>query len=213
MIAFDSNRTGTYALYQKPSNGTQKEQVVFADPAVKFTTSWSPDGKYVLFDRIDPQAKGKTAIWVLPRFGDHKVFPLISTDFNNTYSQFSPDGRWVAYDSNESGKDEIYAVAFPNATARFQISTAGGGNPQWRGDGKELYYTDADNKIMAVDVASRGDSLEIGTPHALWQPRLEPVNPPYAATTDGKRFLANELPLQSTSQLTVTFNWDGDLKK
>jgi Tol biopolymer transport system component len=213
MIAFDSNRTGTYALYQKPSNGTQKEQVIFADPAVKFTTSWSPDGKYVLFDRIDPQAKGKTSIWVLPTFGDHKAFSLISTDFNNTYSQFSPDGRWVAYDSNESGKDEIYAVAFPNATARFQISTAGGGNPQWRGDGKELYYTDADNKIMAVDVASRGDSLEIGTPHALWQPRLEPVNPPYAATTDGKRFLANELPLQSTSQLTITFNWDGDLKK
>jgi eukaryotic-like serine/threonine-protein kinase len=213
MIAFDSNRTGTYALYQKPSNGTQKEEVIFADPAVKFVTSWSPDGKYLLFDRIDPHSKGKTAIWVLPMFGDRKAYPLINTDFNNTYSQFSPDGRWVAYDSNESGKDEIYSVAFPNATARFQISTAGGANPQWRADGKELYYTDLDNKIMAVDVTSKGDSLQIGTPHELWQPRLQPVNPPYAATADGKRFLADELPLQSTGHLTIVLNWDEGLKK
>src|SRR5713101_7824568 len=172
MIVFDSNRTGTYAIYEKPSNGTQKEQVVYSDPAIKFTSSWSPDGKYVLMDRIAPEAQGKTSIWVLPMFGDHKAYALISSDFNNTLSQFSPDGRWVAYDSNESGRDEIYAVAFPNPTARFQISTAGGANVQWRADGKELYYTDSDNKIMAVDIGSRGDALEIGTPHALWQPRL-----------------------------------------
>ena len=213
-IAFDSNRTGGYALYQKPSNGTQKEVMIYTDPAIKFTSSWSRDGKYVLFDRIDPQSKGITAIWVLPMFGDHKAYPLISTEFNNTYSQFSPDGRWVAYDSNESGKDEIYAVAFPNATARFQISTSGGGNAQWRADGKELYYTDPNNKIMAVDIIEHGDSLQVEAPHALWQPRLQPVvNPPYAATGDGKRFLANELPLQSTSHLTVILNWDAELKK
>jgi Tol biopolymer transport system component/tRNA A-37 threonylcarbamoyl transferase component Bud32 len=214
MIAFDSNRTGTYALYEKPANGTQKEQVIFSDPAIKFTTSWSRDGKYLLFDRIDPESKGITAIWVLPMFGDHKAYPLISTQFNNTYSEFSPDGHWVAYDSNESGKDEIYAVAFPNATARYQISTTGGSNVQWRGDGKELYYTDPDNKIMAVDIASHGNSLEVGTPHALWQPRLQPVvNPPYAAVAEGKRFLVNELPLQSTAHLTVVLNWNAEFKK
>ena len=213
MIVFDSNRTGTYAIYQKPSNGTQKEQVVFADPAIKFTTSWSSDGKYVLMDHIAPDAQGRTSIWVLPMFGDHKAYALISNDFNNTYSMFSPDGHWVAYDSNESGRDEIYAVAFPNPTARFQISTGGGANVQWRADGKELYYTDSDNKIMAVDIASRGDALEIGTPHALWQPRLQAVNPPYATSADGKRILANELPLQSTSHLSLTLNWDAELKK
>jgi eukaryotic-like serine/threonine-protein kinase len=212
MIVFDSNRTGSYAIYEKPSNGTQKEEVVFADPAIKFSTSWSPDGKYVLMDHLGVDAQGKASIWVLPMFGDHKAYPLISNDFNNTFSQFSPDGHWVAYDSNESGRDEIYAVAFPNPTARFQISTAGGANVQWRPDGKELYYTDADNKIMAVDIASHGDALQIGTPHALWQPRLQTVNPPYA-TTDGKRFLANELPLQSTSHLSLTLNWNAELKK
>ncbi len=213
MIVFDSNRTGTYAIYEKPSNGTRKEEVVFADPAIKFTSSWSPDGKYVLLDHIAPEAQGKTSIWVLPMFGDHKAYPLISNDFNSTLSQFSPDGHWVAYDSNESGRDEIYAVAFPNPTARFQISTAGGANVQWRADGKELYYTDPDNKIMAVDIGTRGDALEIGTPHALWQPRLQAVNPPYAATADGKRFLANELPVQSTSHLSLVLNWDAELRK
>ena len=212
MIVFDSNRTGTYAIYEKPSNGTQKEELVFADPAIKFTTSWSSDGKYVLMDHIAPDAKGKTSIWVIPMSGDHKAYPLITNDFNNTYSQFSPDGHWVAYDSNESGRDEIYAVAFPNPTARFQISTTGGANAQWRADGKELFYTDADNKIMAVDIASHGDALQIGTPHALWAPRLQAVNPPYA-TTEGKRFLVNELPLQSTSHLSLTLNWDAELKK
>jgi eukaryotic-like serine/threonine-protein kinase len=212
MIVFDSNRTGSYAIYQKPSNGTQKEELVYADPAIKFTTSWSPDGKFVLMDHIGVDAQGRTSIWVLPMFGDHKAYPLISNDFNNTFSQFSPDGHWVAYDSNESGRDEIYAVAFPNPTARFQISTSGGANAQWRPDGKELFYTDADNKIMAVDIASHGDALQIGTPHALWQPRLQAVNPPYA-TPDGKRFLANELPLQSTSHLSLTLNWDAELKK
>jgi Tol biopolymer transport system component len=163
-------------------------------------------------DHIAPDAKGKTSIWVIPMSGDHKAYPLITNDFNNTYSQFSPDGHWVAYDSNESGRDEIYAVAFPNPTARFQISTTGGANAQWRADGKELFYTDADNKIMAVDIASHGDALQIGTPHALWAPRLQAVNPPYA-TTEGKRFLVNELPLQSTSHLSLTLNWDAELKK
>jgi Tol biopolymer transport system component len=212
-LVFDSNRTGTYGIYEKPSNGALKEQLLFTDPAVKFPSSWSPDGKYVLFDRIDPQPKGKTALWVLPMSGDHKAYPLIATDFNNNFGVFSPEGRWVAYVSNESGRNEIYAVAFPNPAARFQISSGGGDNPQWRGDGKELFYTDPDNKIVAVDLASHGDTLEIGTPHALWQPRLISVSPPYAATADGKRFLANEQPLQSTSHLTLVFHWDAELKK
>jgi serine/threonine protein kinase/Tol biopolymer transport system component len=212
MIAFDSNRTGTYAIYQKPANGTQKEELIFADAAIKFTTSWSPDGKYLLMDRVTTEAQGRGAIWVLPMFGDHKAYSLISNDFNCTYAQFSPDGRWVAYDSNESGRDEIYAVAFPNPTARFQISTNGGSNAQWRRDGKELFFTDLDGKIVAVDIGYRGESLEIGQPHALWQPRLQPVNPPYA-TLDGKQFLVTEMPLQSTTRLSLVVNWDALLKK
>jgi eukaryotic-like serine/threonine-protein kinase len=212
-IVFDSNRGGTYGIYQKPSNGARKEELIFTDAATKFTSSWSADGKYVLFDRVDPQPKGKTAVWVLPMFGDHKPFPLIATDFDDNLGQFSPDGKWVAYVSNESGKSEIYAVAFPTPAARFQISTRGGDNPQWRRDGKELFYTDPDNRLMAVDIAAHGESLEVGTPHSLFAPRLQAVNPPCAVLADGKRFLVNEQPPQSASYLTVMFNWDADLKK
>jgi Tol biopolymer transport system component len=212
-IAFDSNRTGTYALYEKPSNGAQKEVLLFSDPAVKFTTSWSPDGQYVLFDREDPAQKTKTDIWVLPMSGDHKAFPLINAEFDERYGVFSPDGKWVAYVSNESGKNEVYVVAFPHPAARFQISTNGGADPQWRGDGKEIFYVDPDHKIMGVDLTSRGDSLQLGTPNSLFQARLQNLDPPYAATADGKRFLVNELPPNSASDLEVVFNWDAELKK
>jgi dipeptidyl aminopeptidase/acylaminoacyl peptidase len=212
-IVFDSNRGGTYGIYEKPSNGARKEELLFTDPAVKFTDGWSPDGKYVVFDRVDPGQKTKTDIWILPMFGDHKAFPLVATEFDERTGTFSPDGKWVTYVSNESGKDEVYAVAFPNPAARFQISTNGGNNPQWRRDGKEMFYVDPDNKIMAVDVSARGDSLQLGTPHALFQARLQTVDPPYAATGDGKRFLVNEQPASSASSLTVVSNWDADLKK
>ena len=102
-----------------------------------------------------PSPRRSLPVGFLPRFGDHKAYPLISTEFNNTYSQFSPDGRWVAYDSDASGKDEIYAVAFPNATARFQISTAGGGNPQWR------QTVPGQRAALAEHLASQCD-LELG---------------------------------------------------
>ena len=211
-LVFDSNRGGTYGIYEKPANGMKKEELIFTDSAIKFTTDWSSDGKYVLFDRSDPAQKTKTDVWVLPMFGDHKAYPFVAGEFEEHYGIFSPDGRWVAYASNESGKDEVYAVGFPNPAARFQISTNGGTDPQWRGDGKEIYYVDPDNKIMAVDIAAKGDTLQLGTPRALFQARLQTVEPPYA-TPDGKRFLVNELPASSASYLTVVLNWDADVKK
>jgi Tol biopolymer transport system component len=213
-IAFDSNRGGTYAIFAKPSNGATKEELLFADPAVKFTTDWSPDGQNVLFDREDPAQKTKTDVWVLAMSGGHKAWPLVAGDFDEHYGVFSPDGKWVAYVSNESGKSEVYAVAFPHPVARFQVSTGGGTDPQWRHDGKEIFYVDPDSKIMAVDLTSRGDSLQLGTPHMLLQARLQTnLDPPYAATADGKRFLANELPPNSASSLQVVFNWDAEVKK
>jgi len=192
MIAFDSNRTGSYAVYQKRSNGTQKEQVVFSDPAIKFTTSWSPDGKYLLMDHIAPEAQGKTSIWILPMFGDHKAYPLISNDFKNTYRSSRPtDTGWLTTLTSLVGT-RFMPWPFPIRTARFQVSTAGGGNPQWRADGKELYYTDPDNKIMAVDIGSHRDALEIGTPHALWQPHLQAQS---ALHTPPSRMVSDSWPM------------------
>jgi hypothetical protein len=124
---------------------------------------------------------------------------------------FSSDGHWVAYDSNESGKEEIYAVAFPNATARFQISTAGGANAMAQ---TAVVLHRPDNKIMAVDISSLGDSLQVGTPTCCGSHVCSlVVNPPTPPAPMVSGSLVNELLLQSTAQLTLVLNWDAELKK
>jgi len=212
-LVFDSARKGAYDIFQKPANGAHPEQLLFEDKATKYTTSWSSDGKYVLFDRTDPAGKTKTDLWVLPMFGDHKPFPLLETDFNERLGEFSPDGKWVAYVSNESGREEIYAVAFPTPGGHFQVSINGGSNPKWRVDGKELFYLDSGNKLVAVPIAASGDSLEIGAPQSLFQTRVWSRGYFLSSAADGKRFLIVENPQLNSSHLTLVVNWDAALEK
>ncbi len=212
-IVFDSARKGSYNIYQKPTNGAHPEELLYEDKATKYPTSWSSDGKYVLFDRIDPQSKAKNDLWVLPMFGERKPFPFLQTEFDEHLGEFSPDGKWVAYVSNESGREEVYAVTFPTPGGRFQISAGGGSNPKWRADGKELLYLDAANKVVAVPITPRGDSLEIGTAQPLFQTRVGAREYSLASAADGKRFLVVENPQVTASSLTLVLNWDAGLEK
>jgi Tol biopolymer transport system component len=212
-LVFDSTRKGAYDIYQKPTNGAHPEELLYADQATKYATSWSSDGKYVLFDRSDPQGKTKYDLWVLPMFGERKPFAFLETQFDERLGEFTPDGKWVAYVSNESGREEVYAVAFPTPGGRFQISAGGGSNPKWRADGKELFYLDSANKLMAVPVAARGDSLEIGTAQPLFQPRIGAREYSLVSVGDGKRFLVVENPQVTASSLTLVVNWDAAVKK
>jgi len=212
-LVFDSARKGAHDIYQKPSNGAHPEELVYEDKATKYPTSWSSDGKYLLFDRSDAQGKTKTDLWALPMFGDRKPFPFLQTEFNEQLGEFSPDGKWVAYVSNESGREEIYAVSFPTPGGRFQISAGGGNNPKWRADGKELFYLDASNKVVAVPIAARGDSLEIGAPQSLFQTRVWARGYFLSSAADGKRFLIVENPQLNASHLTLVLNWDAALEK
>jgi len=212
-LVFDSARKGAYDIYQKPANGAHPEELLYEDKATKYPTSWSSDGKYVLFDRIDSQSKTKTDLWVLPMTGERKPFPFLETEFNESLGEFSPDGRWVAYVSNESGREEVYAVTFPTPGGRFQISASGGSNPKWRSDGKELFYLDASNKVVAVPIEQRVDSLEIGTAQSLFQTRLGAREYSLAYAADGKRFLVVENPQVTASSLTLVVNWDAGLEK
>ncbi|MGH9670696.1 MAG: protein kinase domain-containing protein [Terriglobales bacterium] len=212
-IVFDSARKGAYDIYQKPANGAHPEELLYEDKATKYSTSWSSDGKYILFDRIDPQSKTKTDLWVLPMFGDRKPFAFLRTEFNEHLGEFSPDGKWVAYVSNESGREEVYTVAFPTPGGRFQISASGGSNPKWRADGKELFYLDSSNKLVAVPITPRGDSLEIGAPQSLFQTRVWSRGYFLSSAADGKRFLIVENPQINASNLTLVVNWDAGLEK
>jgi eukaryotic-like serine/threonine-protein kinase len=217
-IVFHSERTGTGGIYRKSSSGAGDEELLKdSEDRIAYPDSWSRDGKYLLFMK-GGGAKTKIDLWVLPMTGDPTPFPYLVTQFLETHAQFSPDGRWVAYTSDESGRAEVYIQSFPIGAGKWQISTAGGDQSQWRSDGKELFYLAADRSVMAVSIGGSG-TLEIGRPTALFQAAvplagIADSRNDYVPTQDGQRFLVNMLADTTNSQpLTFVLNWAADLKK
>ena len=226
-IVFSSNRGGNYNLYQKPANGASDEELLLKSTEDKRPTSWSRDGRFLLYTANDLKT-AKSGLWVLPLTGDKKPFPLLDTDFNEFDGQFSPDGRWIAYSSDESARNEIYVRPFlpePSKTGsgtggKWLISDGGGFDPRWRRDGKELYYHTADGKIMAVEV-STDPVFKAGIPKALFQAPLITFSSTASAsytqwdvTADGKRFLFQSTAGQfAQAPFTVVLNWQAALKK
>jgi Tol biopolymer transport system component len=155
-------------------------------------------------------------IWVLPTFGDRKPFPFLQTPFNESRAVFSPDGRWVAYQSNESGRPEIYVQAFPEPSGKWQVSSSGGVEPYWSDDGKQLYYADLASHVMAVD-AGGSENFEAGVPRPLFQATVQtglPTRSHYVPTRDGQRFLIlAPLAREALTPTTVVVNWFADLGK
>jgi Tol biopolymer transport system component len=153
-------------------------------------------------------------LWVLPLAGERNPFPFLQTEFNESFSQFSPDGRWIAYTSDESQRNEIYVVPFPGPGAKRRISTLGGHRPAWRGDGRELFYLAPDEKMMAADVDGRGRTLEVGAVRQLFESSLIVDGPHYIATADGQRFLVNAtVEPKASSPITLVLNWTAGLKR
>lgn len=194
-IAFRSNRGGRYRLYEKPSNGAAPEQLLYdsGDGTVTSPSSWSSDGHFLLLQGNTP--KTSYDVWVLPLGGERKARVFLGTNFEERNAEFSPDGKWVAYRSNESGRSDVYVRPFPGPGGQWQISTTGGVAPRWRRDGKELYYIAPDARLMAVPIRTQGETLEPGTPIPLFQTRIVgggsyPNRPQYDVAADG-RFLIN----------------------
>ena len=150
--------------------------------------------------------------------GERTSSTFLATPGNDVQGRFSPNGRWIAYASDESGRFEVYVRPFPAASGQTQISIAGGTQPEWRRDGKELFYISADGKLTAVPVTTDGATFSAGTPHALFDVEVPEPNPPYptdyAVTADGQRFLVNTVVDQPTRPaLTVILNWTAGLRK
>jgi serine/threonine protein kinase len=212
-VAFASGRTGKLDIYQRPANMGGPEQILLqldAKPLV-YPSDWSADGRYLAYFRTDDTTQ--LDIWVLPLFGDRKPFPYVHGDFNESQGQFSPDGRWMAYVSDESGMQQVYIQSFPALTGKEQVSTAGGSEPRWRRDGKELFYVAADRKLMSVLVKS-GTNFQADAPRALFETTLPfaPTRQNYSVSPDGQRFLLNT-PAGTTSSITIVENWTAGLKK
>jgi eukaryotic-like serine/threonine-protein kinase len=219
-VLWSSNRNGGFDLYIKSANGTGPEELlVKMGTGNGWGSDWSKDGRFIFYQM--PGAKTGQDLWIAPQFGDRKPVPYLQTQFDEQEGRFSPDGNWVAYVSNESGRDEIYVQAFPPSGAKFQISTGGGSEPQWRIDGTELFYLGADQMLMAVPVKlgrSGSESLHVGVPKPLMAvPPAGNAGTPtrsYAVSNDGQRFLIPNLAGGGTGPpLTVVLNWQAGIKR
>ncbi len=219
-IVFASTRKGQEDIYQKAATGAAAEEVLLATDAQEFPASWSPDGRHLAYYRLGE--KTRRDIWILPLFGDpstplgagRKPFSFIETDFDEYGAEFSPDGRWLAYNSDESGRQEVYVVPFRGLGGKWQVSTAGGSRPQWRRDGRELFYLGPDDKVMAAPIKLLGSTVEIGVPKPLWQTTPPPVaGRHWEASADGQRLLTVATREAGTAPLTLVVNWPAELER
>jgi hypothetical protein len=152
----------------------------------------------------------------LPLFGDRKPFPYLSTNFEKDSAQFSPDGRWIAYSSDETGRFEIYVAPFPGPGGKWQISTNGGFFPVWRSDGTELFYVALDNTtFMGAEIRTKGTTFEVHAVRPLFQRQVRTLGGnPYDVSGDGLRFLVNSIPPaeQNNAPITLVTNWTAGLR-
>jgi dipeptidyl aminopeptidase/acylaminoacyl peptidase len=207
-ILFSSYRK-IEGLYTKPSTGAGTDQLLLNVRSI--ARDWSPDGKFVVYTNV-------SEIWSLPLFGERKpVLYLKSQLANLSSTKLSPDGRWVAYTSTESGNNEIYVQNFPNPSAKWQISTEGGNQARWRRDSKEIFYIATDQKLMAVPVRATATALEPSTPIPLFDVRVPggaALRQQYDVTPDGQRFLVNTVVDEAAdTPITVVLNWLASVRK
>jgi len=215
-------------IYQKPSNGAGTEELLLAadSPDMEFwPNDWSRDGRFILYSRGDLGSRSHEELWVLPLIGDRKPRVFLRNPPAVYDGQFSPDGRWVAYTSKESGRAEVYVAPFDssgvmgsgNGSApltpggKWQISTSGGQYPRWRGDGKELFFSAADSRVMAGEVDAKSGSFQVGAVAPLFAAFAQDSAMPFDVSADGKRFLIVSAPEQS-SAITLLINWPELLK-
>jgi Tol biopolymer transport system component len=205
-LVFGSDQKGHLDLYRKAVGGGGEELVLESDED-KWAAQWLKDNSLLVVN-----ASGQI-FYRLPLSGVRKPENLFQTEFESNAPIVSPDGHWVAFQSVESGRWEIYVAAFPSFKEKRQVSNAGGGEPHWRKDGKELFYLSLDGKIMSIDVKA-GASLETGAPRVLFQSPLlvQPYDNVWDVTGDGKRFLLGEPVDEGRKSITVVLNWTAGLK-
>jgi serine/threonine protein kinase/Tol biopolymer transport system component len=212
-IFFSSKRNGKTGIYQKRADGMGNEQLVYeSDQLGGGLDGLSPDGRYAMYMDLTPAQSE----WVLPLGVGGKPFAWLRDSFKQDRAMFSPNGRYVAYASSETGRPEVYVQTFPEHLGKWQISVSGGDQPAWRSDGKELFYAGTDSKIMSVDVRTGSGSFEASLPKPLFEQPLRnnASRNGYAVSPDGQRFLMI-VPAGSTAQepITVVLNWSALLNK
>jgi Tol biopolymer transport system component len=221
MILFARNR-GQFGLYIKDIRSNRIEELLPESLGSKYPSDWSSDGRFVAFDWVTQ--KTGYDIWIIPLEGDRKPVPFLESPFEDSRAHFSPDGRWLAYETDETGLLSIYVQPFnapgqPVRTGKWRISKNGGTLPRWRRDGKELFYHESGSgtrRMMSVDVRTTADgALQPGTPKPMFETALRGDNGEYYdVSADGQQFLliVPAAPM-SAIPLTVVLNWTRELNR
>ena len=209
-VFFSSVVRGNRDIYRKASTGAGPESRVVADAAEKHLSDVSQDGKHVIYQSAFG-GRGSN-LFVRPVAGDAKPTPFAASKSSAFWGRFSPDGRWVVYYSDASGRREVWVARFPDDGSKWQISTTGGMFPRWRRDGKELFYLGSDDKLYAVPVKGDGPAFEFGAPVPLFPTRPQGPFSSYAVSSDGQRFLVNSrLEEDTVTPITLLVNWSAGL--
>jgi eukaryotic-like serine/threonine-protein kinase len=211
-IAFSSDQSGVRQIYRKATDGVGVARQTSKTAGSKCAMDWSADGTQLLYGELG----GSGDLWLLDVDAGRPAVPIVRTAFEETDGQFSPDSRWVAYTSDESGRNEVYVTTSRGGTEprpRWSVSNQGGRLPRWRGDGKELYYLAADNRsVVAVDIRPSAAGIEVGTPHRLFSSSTALAGGytrvSFDVTSDGQRFLVQEPVRLQSNPLNVFVNWN-----
>lgn len=209
-MAFTSERDtpGIAQLYLKATDGSGADELLLKTDAHKHHMDWSRDGRLLVFESGTP-----TDLWRLPMTGPREPTPVLSEPYTEGQPAFSPDTRFLAYASNESGIFEVYVPSLPIGNGKWQISTDGGIQPLFRGDGREMYYLAADGKVMALEIDLETPSF--GVPKPLFQTAVigDATTEHIAVSTDGQRFLLQDSATAARAGFTVVLNRQADLRK
>ena len=212
-MTFSSNRAGSWDLYQATADGADEGEVLLARQHEQWLGSWSRDGKFLAYYEVHPETARD--IWVYPAEKGRDPIRFLATPANERSPQFSPDAHWLAYVSNESGRDEVYLMPFPGGGRRWTISTDGGAEAVWSHDGRSLFYRQG-NRMLEVEL-DFGPPLSAARPHVIFEgsyKREVAGNPAWDLSQDGRRFLMmKRSDAWAPTRLHVVLNWFTELDK
>jgi Tol biopolymer transport system component/predicted Ser/Thr protein kinase len=212
-IVFSSSRgEGSDAIFSKAASGAGAAELLLQAEEDIYPGDWSRDGSVLAFMRYGSETSWD--IWALPMDGSGEPFPVLQSEFAEVRPGFSPDGRWLVYESNEAGEWEVYVTQFPGPGGKWQVSTNGGSEPRWSTDGSEIFYLDSSQNLVTVPV-STGDTFRAGMPETLFEAGLFPliVRNRYSVTDDGQRFLMlSPISGESIRPISVVLNWHAGLE-
>jgi len=218
-ILWPSRRSGSFDLFIKSATGAGNDERLIAMGTINgWGTDWSADGKFVLYQM--PGENTGQDLWIAPQVADaggtqQKPFAYLASPFNESNGVFSPDGRWIAYESDESGQSEVYVQTFPLTNQKFRISSGGGTSPEWSKTGGELFYLAANRDLTVVPYRISGTTFEPGVAKALFAIPGNVTRRVYAPSRDGRRFLVARATEENAAgePVTVVLNWQAGLKR